>query len=367
MRPDDNESKPAEGVPQPRSGPVWAIIGLASVGAFLAWGSGGDDRGASSVLAHLDVSQYQLAAVAELLRDHKAAHGRYPTNDEGLAALGGYEARFRVRYISYPRGPHDGFSGFPRGYITRFWPRAKQVILEYRAAHGHVPRNAGELNQTALTRGVLLPEGAEPPIVPAVEEVAEAELAITKSGDLLLLGPGGVLTPWLVPYLYENRTGLPASAFGDSPCDRDSRRRFSAKVDDGVFVYSTGGELFAAEYDVSWWEYYGPRMAGVAMLLAAAVCVVLLWRAWRWRAVYGMIAVVAAVVGASMVAALLPAICVTGTAMRPAFAYRGPAMVVRQRELLEKYRERGVISAETFRKSASYLDSLTAPKKARAD
>lgn len=360
MPTENDENRPAKVVPRPRSGPVWAIVGLASVGAFLAGGSGGDDRVVARFRAHLDVLQGQLADLAELLREHKAAHGRYPTNDEGLAALDGYEARFRVRYVSYRRGPHDGFSGFPQGYIARFWPRAKQAILEYRASHGHVPKNAEELNQTALTRGVLLPEGAEPPIVPAVEEVAEAELAITKSGDLLLLGQGGALTPWLVPYLYENRVGLPASAFGDSPCNRDSRRRFSVRVDDGVFVYTTGGQLFASEYDASWWEYYGPRMAGAAMLLAAAFCVALLWRAWRWRAVYGIIAIVASAFAGVMATYTFPP---TRQRMSAHFAWRDPQMVVRQLELLEKYRDRGVISEEAFRKAAAYLDNLlTSPK-----
>lgn len=298
-----------------------------------------------------------MADLGELLREHKTAQGRYPTNDEGLAALGSFEARFKVRYLG--QVPGQGFSGFPEAFKRYWWRQAKQTFLGYRALHGHVPRNAEELNETGLIRGAFLPEGAD---VPA-EGVAEAELGITKSGNLLLLGPGGVLTPWLVPYLYENRAGLPASVFEGSPCDRDSRRRFSVSVDDSVFVYAAGGQLCAAEYDASWWEHYGPRMAGAAMLAAAAVCVAFLWGAWRRRAIYGMIAVVASAIGGSMAASLFP----TRYVMTPFFAHRDPAMVVRQRELLEKYRQHGAISAETFRKSVSCLDSLVTPAKAGTD
>lgn len=122
-----------------------AVLALAAIGTFLAAGSGSDDRGVHWMRSHLDAIRSELDGLAGHLRRFKEKHGRYPTNDEGLAALDTFEARFQV-----PFGGGDDATGDPRsggawlhGLKPWAWyPRDK--VKEYRAKHGRAPANLDE-------------------------------------------------------------------------------------------------------------------------------------------------------------------------------------------------------------------------------
>ena len=99
-----------------------AIIVLgATSGAYLIAGYGQDDRGQWWLRSHLTIIRDQLDGLRNHLRRHKEAHGRYPTNDDGLAVLDNFEARFTVYFYRDPAEPLDSLRSLHRGGYGRFW------------------------------------------------------------------------------------------------------------------------------------------------------------------------------------------------------------------------------------------------------
>ena len=231
-----------------------------------------------------------------------------------------------------------------------FWGQARRTIEEYRKEHGHVPQNAAEFADSRLGYALdLYPEPMGDPTWPQVE----AEFAIGKSDTLFLIGPTGVMTGWLVPFVYENRTGLDPALCADSPANGAKSSRYSIRVDDGIYAYALGGQLYSGDYDARWWGYHGPRIAGVGLMLVSLGALVVLWRSSR-RAV---LAGAAIALGSGALGALVGSAYATCYVMVPLFGRRDPEMVVQQKELLNKYRSRGIIGEATHQKALAALDT----------
>jgi len=320
------------------------ILAAAGFGAFLAAGYGEDDRGRSWVRAHLEIVRSQLAGLKVHLRKYKQAHGRFPTNDEGLAALDNFDAVIEPRLPQFAGATQE----YPQVYCRFFWPAVRRVAEMY---HNEDPENRERLLQELPTvlSGYLLAEDAD---LRGVRPFP-VRLAIGEGDNVYILSSAGVLSPWFIPYVYENRRGLDPARFRDSPAEEDGERRYSVAVDDGVYVYSVGAQEYAAKLDRLWWRDNWPRFAGVGLLLAAVVMLVVFLRRVRW----GRKAALAVTVAAAGAGAFVgTAARVTCYIMAPLFYRRDPQMLARRRELLERYRRRGVIGQEAYEKALSAME-----------
>lgn len=323
-----------------------AIVLLCLVGSFLLLWPYEDDRSLSWLRSHLEIVDGQLQGLSDLLQDYRNTHGHYPTNNEGLAALDNFETHFTVRcyrWLDAAQGYES--SGFYGDGRNRFWwQSSKRELQEFRRNHGRPPRDQDEFCMTRL--GMNFSE--REPNGETEEQPTEVEMAIDRNNNIFLLDRAGVLSPWLLPYNYENRNGCNADAFSQSLADGD-RWGYSARIDDGVYISSSGGYLYAQRYRRMWWHRNGPRLFGVLLIftgIAVAVCSAV--RARRGRPLLGILAVIPGVlVGGSLLG------YVTCYIMAELFSRRSPEMVSLQMELLEKYRENGVIDEETYLRAAS--------------
>lgn len=313
------------------------IILAAGLGGYLVSGPISEGRGQSWVQWHLDVIQKQLSSLKHHLILYKQTHGRYPTNDEGLGVLDNFESRFPADFA-----PDEAARKTINGNFYRQWSKEGQMLIdEYRFEFGSVPKNAEEF------RSDLLWMRHEPP-TKTERATTPVEVAFAEGENVFLITPAGVMTPWMVPYVYENRQGMDAGKFAGSPVERDKKGRYSVQVDQGVFIYSVGAELLSRRLDRLWWEDNSPRFVGLGLLAVAAILVVAVNRCSRT-------AVVAGVAAAAVGLAVFQTTRVTCYVMSPLFRYRDPEMVSRQRELLEQYHQRGVIADSTYEKALEGL------------
>lgn len=161
-----------------------------------------------------------------------------------------------------------------------------------------------------------------------------------------------MLSPWLIPYVYENRNGVDPEKFQDSPADSDSGRRYSVRVDDGIYVYSVNEHLRAEMLDETWWEYNGAVFLGGVLVLVAVSCVVILGRWSRKGAIAGVVAfLLSAGAGSGL------SLCITCQApSAPQFYYFClRRMFAQRRQLPDPYHQSGVIGDEICEKAVSAL------------
>ena len=334
---------------------VAVIIVTASLGAFLIADYEEDDLGRRWVRSHLAVIRDQLSGLKKHLELYKASHGRYPTNDEGLAVLGNYDARFVAKFPMNSGEAVAQGSGFYGGWTRMFWwQRSRRTIGEYRREHGRVPRNSREFASAHV--------GSDWDALGDNEELValRMEIGIGKEDSVFLLSPSGVLSPWLIPYVYENRSGVDPKKFQGSPADVDSSRRYSVRVDDGIYLYSIGGQFYADKLDRMEREANSPRWLGCVLILVAVVCVVVMARRSRRGKLAGVVALLLSA-GAGAVLGGTRATCYV---MSPLFSSRDPEMGARRRALLDRYHQSGVIGDETYAKAVSALKKGAATRPA---
>ncbi len=318
------------------------IVVFGGVGTFLAAGYGGDDRSLSRTRNHLKVIQDQLAGLKNLLQDYRQTHGRYPTNDQGLAALDNFDARFKIRTAAGVGAWDHDQPAMPIDGDRFFWRLYGQYLKSYREQTGGPPRDGETFGQATGW-----PWSHERSYPDQEVRILEFDIGITRDDRMFLLSEAGVLSPWHIPYVYENRSGLEPSAFADSPVDRDPDRRFSVAVDDGVYVYSVGGEFYVEQLRQQWWERNLPRFVGAGLIALALVSAVALSLSRVGAAANFIALAISAALGLGGHAASY-ATCYVPS---PLFSYRDSAMVQRQKELLARYRDAGVIGEATYQRA----------------
>lgn len=326
---------------------VLLIAGLSAPGVFLAAGYGANEFGQERQQRGLQVIQDQLADLKELLLDYRNRHSCYSTNDEGLAALDNFESRFNVPLPGSSTEPPDEVIMYTLAR-HHFWEQSREASLYAKAAEGRFPKGPHDLSPPLEFYSPRPSGKVEPPPI-------EVELAIGKKGNVFVLSPSGVLSPRLLPFMYENRSGLDPTKFAFSPVNGDTKHRYSALVDEGVYVSSLDGQVCAETLDRLWWEDVGPVLVGLALLAAALVATAVLFWGGARRIAIAALAVPAVLGGIS------GSIRSTCYAMDPLFSHRDPQTVVRQKALLDKYRAAGVISDNTYRKSLAAVE----PEKAQ--
>lgn len=323
------------------------IIILGFFGGCIATQEGSGVRSVYWFKCHLDVIESQLDSLNGALQEYKKMHGRFPTNDEGLGVLDEYDARFTIDYYPDPELNDDNIVAFNKNLNFFWWQSIKKNIGRYRLEYG-LPKNAEEFIELPLFPGTeFYPDLNED------KESVKIEIAIWKDNNLFLLYDGGVLSPWLIPYIYENRNGFDEVVFADSPVNRDKRGEYSVCIDEGIYVYSVGGEFYARDREGKLVTAYLPQIVGLGLVLCALVCLVrMVWLYWK-SILLGIIALIGGIGSGVVVGGMNHVTCYI---MMPLFSKRDPEMVVQQKELLSKYHGDGVLSDETYEKSLYALE-----------
>ncbi len=320
-----------------RAGTIAIIFSLGFAGGGMIFGFDSDDTGRQYYSSNLKVVQDQLAELSERLQSYKARHGRYPRNDEHLGVLDDFELRFPVLVKQPEQGARPNPSGIRWMGV---WFRQDWQVSSLRELVGRsLAQQQKETESLYLT--------ADRPGV---------EIALGKRDVILVFRDGLACSPWGIPYVYENRNGLAASAFAGSPAT-DPDGRYSLKVDDGIYLCSISAkgparELAALEARKSIRQVTGWVMIGLSV-------VILLW--WTFR-VYpgpglgGWVAMLISLpVGAGTTVGH------TCYSMSALFSYRDPATIAAQQELLAKYRDAGVITDATYRRAIEAANPAPPP------
>lgn len=203
---------------------IWLVgLFLVSLGWLALWRDEWPAWQSMRREAELDVVGTQLDGLRDLLREYRARHGKYPTLEEGLRVLDGYAARFST--------PHDAetlrWALFTRNPMGLFL-----VLSECRDGLGKFPRSLEEFVENWWMGARWLLEGPEKP----VPESERGEIALAPNGALYVLQGGEVLSPWGLPFVYENRAagGKPQAGAAGEREEEDSR--YLRRVDEGVSV-----------------------------------------------------------------------------------------------------------------------------------
>ena len=290
----------------------------------------------------LQLLQGELQAVKAQLLDYHRAHGRYPSNDEGLAALDNFQSRFKAVVFVRPYDA-EGYGGLWPEWNDASYDWAADVRL-FREHHGRAPSKPGDL--VALT---AMASEHDPDFKPV-----EVDLAIGRDDHIFLMTDAGILSPWLVPYVYENCQGLGPAAFADSPAPRGLAERYSVRVDDGVYVYSVGGRLCAEELAPITWRRTVVALIVLLLFGAALLFVLLSFRASARAGIAALTTLLVATCGWFFLCfVVLAHPCMLWP---PRFYHRDPRMLTEQRQLLEKYHSRGVLSDASYRRALSAIE-----------
>jgi hypothetical protein len=287
----------------------------------------------------------RLQDLARELAHHKARTGSYPSNDQGLAALA-FELRYPVHCeaVVYRSARRIVSCGTATQQV--YWPPSE---WGRDCKPQGPPRSAEEL----VT-------GGHKPFADGQQRYpVDLEVGISHAGVLHLVSPAGVFSGSMLPLGYENRRGVAAADFAESPATGDRARRYSVRVDDGVYLYSTEGELYAQVASEELHARLRTGLAGLALLLVAVLLVRVLFRKGK-RAGGAIVTASAAGFGLLVNASTCLMTCYIMADMLAG----DPRPAARQRELLDRYHSRGVITDATYRKLTASLDLLPASQPA---
>ena len=285
-----------------RAAGVVIILALGFQGSSLALPED-DDRSLGWRRWHLQAVKLQLVELADRLRSYKARHGRYPTNEEHMSVLDDFDIRFAAPEDPYGRPTRStGGLGMPwhnMGRATRM------------------------LRSTA--RDSLVDQQEMAIMLGLTSDIPGTEIVVGKREAVLMFRDGLVCSPWGIPYVYENGADQPSGVYGASPAKFDSRGRYSVKVDDGVYIWSVGGQSMAQELSVMEWQRLTPRLVG-GVLMTLALVIAVWWTVKRYRGAraIGWVALLVAVLGGAVGHTLSYATCYI---MSPLFSGRTTQMV----------------------------------------
>jgi len=234
-----------------------------------------DDRLLWANNQHLQIIEHQLAGLKDALVTYRNTHGKYPDNNEGLTVLDSFEARIKLFLYVSPESLHETFGRgdtfIPSNIDERWWASVDRSLREFRSMHdGRAPTNMDEFCTLWIGRRCnMFKEFSK--YGTGQGAYLSTEIAIDKSNNIFILSDAGILTPWTDPYIYENRTKGDQKRFGHSIVSSDKHRRFSIKVDNGIYVCSVGAYYRTKDYDSQLWERYGPRVIACIPVFAIAI------------------------------------------------------------------------------------------------
>lgn len=162
---------------------------------------------------------------------------------------------------------------------------------------------------------------------------------------------GIILSPWQEPFMYENRRGLPEDKFSDSPVNQDKKQNYSLKVDEGIYVYSLGSMDLYLEYNDFTKKMWRTRIISIGVLIIFIFLFIISKKPTaKTNTIKAIRTVLSSILFlASVIIGIIPlgVSCYKMTYFSP---YRRPEMIAQYNVLLDKYRQRGVITDATYQK-----------------
>ncbi len=276
-----------------------------------------------------------MLPLVDLLHEYAATHGRYPSNDEGLAPLAKlFDTQITITHV----GP----------WMLNEWSNPYDTFGEARELLTIITRYA-DARELSLDEPLTIC-AEEIGYFPYAEDGGELRLVWRGSNDdperFFIIDHAGVYSVWKYPFMYENRRGLPAEAFANSPVNDDPEGKFSIEVDDGIYLYSVnawGAARHVPELGVIR-PVWSMAITGGILVTAGLVTLVLPWRGHgsTWG---GLCLLGASFLGMFIVIPTARTGCYE--VMMP-IPPRDPEMIAYQKQLLDQYHARGVINDEAY-------------------
>lgn len=337
-----------------------AIFLLAGLGTAMLLRFGEDDRGIAWTTNHVSYLQTHLAALANQMQIYHAQYNTYPDNDTGLLALDEYHTTYRVPTVRdeyFPESLHtfyEPYSFYAPYLATRMYKGPSLLetlewgVDAFKQAHGRLPESWTELKDwpSLFIEGYPLDESDGSPY--------HLDVAVGPDYKAFVKSPAGLLSPGLVPYIYENRRGLDADRFGMSPVGDGDAGASWVRVDQGIYIWSPEAQYYAEQADAAQWEYDKPRYVGAVLLLVAFWITIRSFHAGMHARVAGGISMLVGLVVGFGGGQLGRATCYV---MSSPFSRRPPEMVDRQRQLLKQYHDRGIINTDTYNRATRVLEN----------
>ena len=174
------------------------------------------------------------------------------SNIEDYRLAGSYEYKHSIwtRITTYLASNYCYYPGWKEKHLNKIQYHF-QVIFDQLKAYYEKNKQYPDNNEglTVLTelRARLIKEQAYlPPPIGSCQEDCNGKYGVADEG--MVSFDGGILSPWLEPFVYENRRGLEKNIFADSPVNRDKKQYYSIKVDDEIYVYSVGAMMYYHDY-----------------------------------------------------------------------------------------------------------------------
>lgn len=252
---------------------------------------------------HFRTMREHLQTITQELKVYLSRNGKYPDNNEGLAALTEFRAKLAGDRYDLP----EPMGKLPKEYNERRSGSSREMV-----AYG-----------------------------------------------------AGILSPWFEPFIYENRTGLDEKLFADSPATLDTGRNYSVKVDEGIYIYSAGTMLFYQKYKWLMIEMWSVQIIFFSLLILFIVLFAKSKgpdnKSLSKTPIKGAKAAVKAAGGILLILLSLGVSqinVVTCYVMGSFGLYRRPEMIAEYNKLLEKYYQKGVINQATYDKVKKAMEEV---------
>jgi hypothetical protein len=278
-------------------------------------------------------------------------------------AIGGFycnSLRDNPKYIYEP--------GYYKGHLNTIKKHLQTIsahLQKYNLQNGRYPDNNEGLTVLEDLKKELI--GKQKRLLPPMgSDDSGAEYYHRDVGEMASF-EGGILSPWFEPFMYENRRNLPANMFVDSPANQDEEQNYSIKVDESIYVYSMKAALYSQEYSLLMKEVERARLSQkiikIAMIILIIIFVYLFIRAKRSVAKQVWWVKTLKICGSGLV--FLTSLIIGGIETRVTCYImdifdlgRHPEMISQYTALLDKYRQRGVITDATYQKIKQSLGEV---------
>ncbi|MHC4661669.1 MAG: hypothetical protein ACYS8W_08260 [Planctomycetota bacterium] len=252
----------------------------------------------------------------------------------------------------------------------------KKFLLQYKAKYGDFPTNNEGLNTEKLYKIILSdPAAIQPGNTGGIKyENLQAYGAYNVKNprgtfSKAILADSGLLSVRYVPYIYENRRCTERAKFTRSVVDDDPDNFYSIKVADGIYVWSIGAYMRYSAINVLVLEKNTAILLTAGGLVILALIFFTLY-IYRYRTenrkkpksipltVLKSAIGISAIAGASFLGVLRPTYfsCYMRAALGPDYSYRIAEMLTKYQQILEKYREKGIIKQEVYDKLKAAME-----------
>lgn len=247
-----------------------------------------------------------------------------------------------------------------------------KILSYYKEKNGSYPSNDEQLTQIPLFKEIAKSRPGHYTLdakfktdLPAVHKTFD-EIINASAGynyrECISISDSVVLSPYSVPYILENRSGQPEEKFKNSPLNDKipAREKYSVEVDKGIFIYSP-----AILYHAHAQANHADKIKAFSLFktlsqIAGAILAILFLSSFNFSTVkVFIISSIEAIIGlAAIGVAFLIATQNYTSCYRPSsfdLPPRNPNTLNLCSEILEKYKQNGIINESSYQKFKNAL------------